>query len=287
MVVGKQAMSYDYGIERRTRMKYMGAALVVVLLVFSLTGCGGGAESDTAANLSIIMDSTRAMTEVSGYRMNGTIAMDSGTGQPGAQSQSLSMDIRAEVQNTEAGMRQHMFVTLGDYEIEAYIVDGVYYQNQPGQGWVKMSSAAYMSQNMSLGLVDAAQMEMMAQMAKEAQVVEEDDETSTISFHLDQDYLQASLDLYRKYMEEGEQQVSEEWLKMAEEALSNFQADIRISINKADDLIKRMEMTYAMSGQSMGEVNSSMVTDFYDYGADIEIELPPEAAQATEINLGM
>jgi len=144
-----------------------------------------------------------------------------------------------------------------------------------------------MSQNMSLGLVDAAQMEMMAQMAKEAQVVEEDDETSTISFHLDQDYLQASLDLYRKYMEEGEQQVSEEWLKMAEEALSNFQADIRISINKADDLIKRMEMTYAMSGQNMGEVNSSMVTDFYDYGADIEIELPPEAAQATEINLGM
>ncbi|MEW6555222.1 MAG: DUF6612 family protein [Actinomycetota bacterium] len=265
-------------------MKQIAAMLAGVLLLFAVVGCGGGEAGDATANLSIIMDSTKAMTEVSGYRMNGTITMDSGSGQPG--SQALSMDLRAEVQNTEGGMRQRMFVTIGGYEVEAYIVDGVYYQNQPGQGWVKMSSAAYMSQNMSLGLVDAAQMEMMAQMAREAQVVEEDDEALTIVFQLDREYMQASLDLYRKYIEEEEQQVSEDWMEMVD-SISDFSATIRISINKADNLIKRMEMTYTMAGLAgIGDVSSSMVTDFYDYGADIQIELPPEAAQATEVSLG-
>jgi Family of unknown function (DUF6612) len=269
-------------------MKHIAATLAVVLLIISLTGCGGGEGGDATTNLSVLVESTKAMTEVSGYRMNGTIAMDSGTGQAGAQSQPISMDIRAEVQNADEGMRQHMFVTIGDYEVEAYIVDGVYYQNLPGQGWMKMSSAAYMSQNMSLGLVDAAQMEMMAQLAKEAEVLEEDDETMVISFRLDEEYLQASLDLYREYMKQGEQQIDEKWLQMAEESITDFQAEIRIKINKSDYLIQRMEMSYAMAGLSeLGEVNSSMVTDFYDYGADIEIELPPEAAQAPEANLGL
>ena len=264
-------------------MKYTAAALVAVLLVFSFAGCGGGAGSDATASLSLLVDSTQAMTEVSGYRMSGTIVMDSGTG---GQSQPISMDMRAEVQNTDEGMRQHMFVTIGDYEVEAYIVDGVYYQNLPGQGWMKMSTAAYMSQNMNLGLVDAAQMEMMAQLALDAEVVEEGDETTVISFHLDQEYLQASLEVYRKYIEEGDEQLPEEWLQMAEE-ITVFQADVRISLNNADNLIKRMEMTYTMAGlPGVGEVSSSMKTDFYDYGADIEIELPPEAAQAPEVDLG-
>jgi phage terminase small subunit len=265
-------------------MKYATAALVAVLLVFSFAGCGGGTKGDATDSLSLLVDSTQAMTEVSGYRMSGTITMDSGTG---GQSQPISMDIRAEVQNIEGGMRQHMFVTIGDYEVEAYIVEGVYYQNLPGQGWMKMSTAAYMSQNMNLGLVDAAQMEMMAQLALDAEVVEEDEETTVISFHLDQEYLQASLELYRKYIEEGDEQLPEEWLQMAEESITDFKADIRISLNNADNLIKRMEMTYTMAGlPEVGEVSSSMKTDFYDYGADIEIELPPEAAQAPEVDLG-
>jgi hypothetical protein len=261
-------------------MKYAIALLVVSILVLSFTGCGGGAESGSTESLSLLVESTTAMMDVSGYRMSGTIEMDSGEAAAGGQA--IIMDVQAEVQNTGGEIRQHMFVTIGDYKVEAYIIGDVYYQNLPGQGWMKMSTGAYMSQNMNLGMVDVQQMEMMAGLAKDAEVVEESGDTVTLSFHLDQEYMQASLDLYRKYMEEGNEQFPEEWLRMAEEA--DFVADMTVRINKADDLIQRMEMSYAISGMpQVGNIESSMKMDLYDYGEDIVVELPPEAAQAQEI----
>jgi len=262
-------------------MKRIAAVLLVAVLAFSLAGCKGG--SSAQDTLSILMEATAAMSEVSGYRMGGTITMDAGTATAGGQSQPVNMEIRAEVQNADSEMRQHMFATIGDYEVEAYIIGDVYYQNLPGQGWMKMSTGAYQAQNMSMGFVDAAQMEIMAQVAKDAEVIEENDETVALSFRLDEEYLQASLELYRKYIAEGNEQLPEEWLQMAEETISDFQAEIRLRIGKADDLIQRMEMEYVMGGQSqVGEVASSMQMDFFDYNEDIVVELPPEAAQAQE-----
>ena len=140
-----------------------------------------------------------------------------------------------------------------------------------------------MSQNMGLGLASAEQMELMARLAKDAEVIEESDEAVAFAFHLDQEYMQAAMDLYRKYIEEGDTQTSEEWLQNIEESMSDFQADIRIWIGKDDDLIQRMELTYSMGGLSQtGEISSYIEMDFFDYGADIMIDLPPESAQAKE-----
>lgn len=264
-------------------MKRIAAASLVAILVLAFAGCGGGSESDATASLSLLVESTQAMSEISGYRMSGTIEMDTGATTAGGQGQTINMDVRADVQNADGEMRQHMFLTIGDYEVEAFIIGGVYYQNLPGEGWMKMSTGAYMSQNMSLGLVDAEQMEMMAELAKDAEVIEESDEVVVLSFHLDQEYMQASLDLYRKYIEEGDEQFPEEWLQMAEESISDFQADISIWLNKSGDLIQRIEMSYTIIGMpEVGDVGSSMKMDLFDYGKDIVIELTPEAAQAQE-----
>jgi hypothetical protein len=274
-------MTYDECNERRKSMKRIAVALLIAVLAVSVAGCKGG--SSAQDTLSILTEATAAMSDVSGYRMSGTIEMDAGTVDASGQSQPVNMEVTADVQNADGEMRQHMFATIGDYEVEAYIIGDVYYQNMPGQGWMKMSTGAYQAQNMNMGLVDTAQMEIMAQVAKDAEVIEENDEMIGLSFHLDQEYLQASLELYRKYIEEGNEQLPEEWLKMAEETISDFQADIRIWLSKADDLIQRMEMEYTMGGQSqMGEVKSSMQMDFFDYNGDITVELPPEAAQAQE-----
>ena len=265
-------------------MKRFAGMLVMAVLVLSFAGCGGGSESNATESLSLLVDSTRAMTEVSGYRMSGTIEMAMGAASAGGQV--MTMEVDAEAQNVDGDTRQHMFVNVEGYEVEAYIVGGVYYQNVPGQGWMKMSTAAYMSQNMNLGLVDAEQMEMMARLAKDAEVVEESGDTLVMSFHLGQEYVQASLDLYRKSMEEGQEPLPEEWLQMAEEYMSGFQADLIVRINQTDKLIQRMEMSYIMKGMpEVGDVESSTEMDFYDYGQDIEIELPPEAEQAQEVEL--
>ena len=270
-------------------MKRIAAALLIVMLVAFLSGCGGGSEegeqSQTSDTISLLTASTQAMSELEGYRMTGTINIGSGTDGAGGQGQPVSMDIRADVQNSGGEMRQHMFATIGEYEVEAYIVGGVYYQNIPGQGWQKSSVAANQIQGMNIGLVDAEQMEMMAEMAEDAKVIDEDEETEVLSLLLDQDYFQASMEIYRDYMEEAEEQLPEEWLEMVE-SISAFQAELRIWVRKADDLFQRMEMNYEMSGlEGLGTITSSMEMDFFDYGEDILVELPEEAAQAPEVEL--
>jgi hypothetical protein len=268
-------------------MRRIAAALLITVLVVCLAGCGGGSDAvDTSSDaVSLLMASTQAMSELEGYRMSGSIALGMEGGPAGGQSQPITMDIKADVQNSDGEMRQHMFVTIGGYEVEAYIIGGIYYQNVPGQGWQKSSVAANQIQGMSLGMVDAAQLEMMAQMAKNAQIFEEDDETIALSIQLDQEYFQASMELYTDYMDETGQQIPVEWTEMVE-AITDFQAEMRIWVGKRDDLFKRMEMTYKMSGiPQVGTVTSSMEVDFFDYGEGIVVELPPEAAQAPEVEL--
>jgi hypothetical protein len=267
-------MSYDGCDKRRRDMKNVAAILLAVLLAASLAGCGSGTSAQDT--LSILMQTTSAMLGVSGYRMAGNINMDWGAGISGGQGQPVNMEIRAEVQNADGEMRQHMVATLGDYEVEAYIIGDVYYQYMPGQGWMKMSTGAYQTQNMSMGFVDAAQMETMMQMAKDAEVIEENDETIAVAFRLDEEYLQASLELYRKYIAEGDEQISEEWLQMAEEAISEFKAEIRIWISKADDLIQRMEMEYTMGGQSeVGKMSDTAIREVDERNREVEHHRSP------------
>jgi len=266
-------------------MRRIAAAILIALLVISFAGCGGGSdESATSSDaVSLLLASTQAMSELKGYRMNGSISL--GMDAAGSQGDAISMDVEAEIQNSDGEMRQHMFVSISGYEVEAYIIGGIYYQNVPGQGWQKSSVAANQMQGLSLGMVDAAQMEMMAQMAKNSEIFEEDDGTVALSIQLDQDYFQASMDLYYDYMEETGQQVPEDWNDMVE-AITDFQAEIRIWVTKPDNLFKRMEMTYEMSGlPQVGTVTSSMDVSFSDYNEDIVVELPPEAEQAPEVEL--
>jgi hypothetical protein len=192
------------------------------------------------------------------------------------------MDIEADVQNTGGEIRQHMYMTLKasgeeDYVIEVYIVGGAYYQKLPGQGWIKESSDAYQTTSMNLGLFDSEQMALMAELASGAEVTEDDDQQTAISFQLDKSYFDASLELY-----EERQGISEELLQI-KEAIEDFQADVRIWIRKSDNLFERMEMAYAIKGMpGMDEIGYSMQVVYSDYGQVSAIELPQEAEQAQE-----
>ena len=259
------------------------AAVLLLAPLLALAGCGGGTDDATVA---MLMDSSRAMSEVSGYRLDGKIDMSAGASETGGQDQTISMEIKGEVQNVAGETRQHMDMSMGGLAMEAYIIGAVYYQYVPEQGWMKMSTGAYQAQNMNLSLLDPEQMELIGEMAKTVQVIEEDEERIGLSFHLDKGFFQASLELSRKYLQEGEQADIDEYLRMMEEYVTGFDADIRIWLRKADDLVERMEMDYTMVGlPQVGEVRNSMHMEFHDYGQDIVVELPPEAEQATEIGI--
>ncbi len=258
------------------------AIILAVVLAVLITGCGGGSEKGDGEGLSLLLESEQAMMVVSGYRTQGTIDMDMG-----GQGEIISMEVRAEVQNVDGDMRQHMFMSLGGYEVESFIVGGVYYQNMPGTGWMKQSTGvSYMGQNTSLGMLNAEQMELMAQVAKDTEVVEEGGGIKRLSFRLDDEYARVSLERLRKMKEEGDAQFSEEELRMAEEYLVDFQAAISMWIRDEDKLVQRMEMSYAIGGTpEVGDLSSVAKLEVYDYGADIKVELPPEAEQAQEYEL--
>ncbi len=253
--------------------------LAVLMLISLAAGCKGGSGGpDAVARLT---EAAEAMGGTGGYRMKGDIEMSMGAG-----STPIAMQLRAEVQNAPEGMRQHMFVNMGGFEAEAYIVGDAYYQKSPGQGWQKMSLGMYKAQNMNTGLVDADQVELMAKMAVDSRVLEEKDGRTGIAFHLDKEYFDASMRMYRQYMEESGEGMPQGWLDMIEGSVTDFNADIKVWIHASSRLIERMEIDYSMGGiPQVGEMRSSMRVDLYDYDQDIVVELPPDAAMAEEMKL--
>lgn len=263
--------------------KIVAAAFLTAALCICLSGCGG--DSGNGA-LSLLMESSRSMSEVSGYRMRGSLDMSAEGSDAGGGTWSMVADIEAEVQVCEGEMRQHMTMTMDGEKIDSYIIGDEYYQHIPGQGWMRMHVGAYKTQNLGMGLMDPEEMELMAGMASKAEVIEEGGEEICLSFHLDEDFFKASLEISRRYLEEGGQAVPDEWLKQAEEAVSSFQADIRIWLWQESKLIDRIETAYTMGGVSpVGDITNSMQLQMYDYNQDIEVELPPEAEGAEEFNI--
>lgn len=261
-------------------MKSVKVIAIILILPMSaslVSGCKGDSPQYDAMQL--LNEATEAVSAAGGYRLKGDIEMGMGEG-----SAPVAMAITAEIQNAPDGMRQHMYVEMGGFEAEAYMVGDTYYQYAPGQGWRKMSLGLYKAQNMNMGLVDADQMELMAKMAADSRVLEENDGRVGVSFHLGKEYFDASMTMYREYVEESGGEVSEDWLRMVEESITDFSADISVWIDTSSRLIERMEISYSMAGiPQVGEVTSSMRMDLYDYGQDIVVELPAEAAQAEEL----
>jgi hypothetical protein len=230
------------------------------------------------------MDSGKVMTEVSGYRMSGSMVMGAGGSEVAGMGLPMTIDIQTEVQLSGGDIRQHMNMTTKGYQMEAYIIGDQYYQNTPGTGWVRMNIGTYKTQNMNMGLMDTQQLGLMAQMAENAEVIEEDGGKIGLSLHLGEGFFKASLEASRRYLEESGKSLPEDWMKTAEEAASGFQADMRIWLWQDSKLIDHIEMEYTMGGvPPLEKIESTAQLNMYDYNADIRIELPEEAKGAKEI----
>lgn len=258
---------------------------VLVALALSLfPGCGkksqGVVEGDA---MEVLRQTSQAMAQVRTYRLKGTMSM-SAAGLTGAGADTWNMEMESELENRDGDVRQHMSMSVSGVSMDAYLVGGVYYQNVPGQGWMKMSVAEYRTQNMNLGMMDPDQMGLLADSAQELKIIGEDEDSVGISFQLGKEFLLASIDFYRKNVEGGGQQM-QEGLEMLEKAAEDFSASVTMWIRKADHYMKSMEMSYRFGDfAGMGSVDTSINAEYSDYNADIRVELPEEARQAKEFD---
>lgn len=273
-------------------MKKIALLVVICLLATAAWGCGrestqGHRKADLEADvLPLLEDSIRAMSELRGYRLKGSMEMSAGGGDASG-SGTLRMDMRAEVENTEGGTNQHIHMEMGGLATEAYIYGDYFYQEVPGQGWVKSSLAQYQAQNLSTGVINEEQMRLIAETVREATVRDEGGDEMEMELVLGEEFLLRSLERFRDEAGEAAGSQMEQWVSVMEEAAWGFSATLRLVVGKQDRLIRKMEMNIEMREvPQLGTYKSTMHTEAYDYNADIHVELPPEAEKATLSGVG-
>lgn len=268
-------------------MKRTVLIIALLLLVSALWGCGGGESAGTQKAdlegevLPLLEDSIRAMVEIKGYRMRGYMEMGAG-GEDATGSGTLRMDIQSEVENVEGRTNQHMRMDMGGMVTEAYIFGDYFYQQVPGRGWVKTSVARYQAQNLATGVISEEQLRLILDSVEEAAIRDGEGGEMEVTLVLGEDFLLRSLERFGAEMEEGSQGQMEEWISAMKEAAGGFGATLRLALGKDDHYIRKMEMSIEMKDvPQLGSYRSRMYMEIYDYGAEIDVELPAEAEKAT------
>jgi hypothetical protein len=265
-------------------MKKTAVMLITASVLLCLVGCGGGAEGTLGEATPMMMEAGQAMAGVTSYRMSGNMLVEAaGMNQAGA-AVPMEMNIEAEMELSNGEIRQYMATTMNGYTIETYVIGEEVYANYPGQGWVKMPASYYKTQDLGTGMLGPENMELMAEMASEAEVVEETGDRVGLAFHLDEEYLEMGLEMTEEYMEGAKDVMPDDWMKQARETTAGFEADIMVWLIKDSKLLDSMEGEYFMQGtEATGEITGTMQFKIYDYNADIDIELPQEAEGAVEV----
>lgn len=274
-------------------MKKIASILLVCVLLVASLGCGGKekaalSEEEAASLVGLVEDSIRAMSQLKGYRMKGSMEMRMGAGEEAA-GNTLNMELQSEVENLGDTANQHMRIDMGFMTTEAYLYEGYYYQNIPGQGWSKISLAEFQAQNLATGtsgIMATEQLRRILEAMEEITVIEDSEEVTGLSLRMGKEFLLSSLASYREMNAEDSAGQMEEWLRMIEESAENFSAEMRIWIGKGDHLIRRMEQVMELKSLAqLGDIWSQMSVEIYDYDADIRIQLPEEAKKAKETGL--
>ncbi len=267
--------------------------LVLVLLILAIAGIGCKKDSSEATGtesqtMALLVESGQAMSNANSYRMSGNMVMDAEGSEAASMGFPMTVDLQADIKITAGKISEHMKMTTesgstGTYETDSYIIGDLFYQYIPNQGWYKMNYGAYMTQNMNMGLLDSKQMEVMGQMARNAEIVGEEDGKIGLFFHLDGDFFEAVLNSTSQSGGDGGQSLPQEWLQQAEQIVSGMEADVTIWLWQDSKLVDHMAMESTLGGMlGLENIKQIMQINMYDYNQSIEVVLPEEAKGAQE-----
>jgi hypothetical protein len=270
----------------RSKIKWLGLVLLVpvVLVAWLLpAGCGKKAISQEEA-LDNVRSAYRMMGESTGYRYHSGIKysfpdMDETQKAQIASAIPSYVELEGEVQQQVDDYRKHSKTTSMGEQSENYVVDGVSYQYTEKTGWVKTDLSSSRLNLNSLSSFSTEDFENMLGFVGEIKVVEDSPEMLVLSFTAGSDYLLSSLEKNK-----GLYQTEEELKKYDQfyQLMSNSTTEITSYIYKDSGYLQKQEITMTLPNTPLigTTVVMSFKSDFYDYGADIQIELPPEAAKA-------
>lgn len=265
-------------------MKRTVVLMLVLISALVWSGCGAKKATDPQT---IFSESAREMALVSGYRIHGSMSIEALDAEGNAAGDPLVMEVNGQVEMADGAANQYLVAAMGPYESEAYIIGTDYYQNMAGQGWAHIGVEEVTSQNPSMGVMNAEQMEFIAGIAESTEIIKEDEQEVGLVIRLGEDFFRATLETYLRRLDEEGKAMDEEERRAGEEAVSQMQAEMRIWIKKDTRLISAVEVDYEVNSEAMGgRVRNASRFDLFDYNdPDIVVELPEEAKQAPELNV--
>jgi hypothetical protein len=265
-----------------------GILLALLTLSLCLTGCGGNSSQSEADARSLLTDVSQAMSTVSSYRMTGTMTIEGFV----ASGSEYAEDFQDEIQVVNGETHVHYLNTSSDpagqtHNVDIYEIGEQEYRHDE-DGWTQwntivkaFASAIYDKTSLSNGVANP---KLMVTTAQDLKISGEDSDRITLSYHLGKDYVDALLASMKRRLEQSGRWTDKDQQQLDQYDSSLWQADVAVSVFKANNLIDHLEMDSTTSvGEDSHQETVKAVYNLFDYNQDIRVDLPDEAKSAPSI----
>jgi len=249
---------------------------LLIAVALTLSGCGGGQEASdlsTEKAREVLDDSNRKMGELESLEAYGSYDLEA----QGSQGENLDFEFRVKMDVSRENPEVHMTMNSADETTDVYMKDGYMYVQVPDEGWVKTESGASDADGFSPPT--PTRILEFSENARNLRMVSEDRDHYRIAFDVGEEFIEQQI--RASFGTGGSVAGSEEILQEIIEK-TEMTAVFRISkttkyIENADFIMKIVSMPM------VGDVSLSIKMEFSLFNEPVDISLPPEALDATEI----
>lgn len=259
-----------------TRRVLLVLIIALIAIALALSGCGSGQEAtDLSAEKAreVLDDSNRKMGELESLEAYGVYDLEA----QGSQGEDLDFEFEVAMDVSPGNPEVHMTIDSADKTTDVYMKDGYTYLQVPDEGWVKTEAGASDADGFSPPT--PTRILEFSENARNLRIVSEDRDHYRLAFDVGEEFIEQQIEA--SFGVGGSVAGSEEVLQ---EIIDNTEMTAVFRISKTTKYIENADFTMKISNMPMvGDVSLSIKMEFSRFNEPMDISLPPEALEATEI----
>jgi hypothetical protein len=262
------------------------AALVIVAVVLSAVGCGSKKASPNSAK-GILEKSQQALLKAKSVKVSGTNVLIT----PEAEEKESKDTFTGEFNIISTTDVEGHVVAQDDKgeQSEAYTQGGYAYTYTQSSGWEKQKTTG--ATDLASGLIDLNNLSSMIKYAENLKKLPVEGNNYVISFDVGNKFYQEMLsgvEAASSAPTTAEQSLAQQYAELLKGVIGDIKVSLVMKIDKTSYL--PAEATAKASAKDiplMGDVRLDSKMAFTDYSVPVTITLPPEAANAKEVETGV
>ncbi|MBU4193479.1 MAG: hypothetical protein KKE79_04580 [Actinobacteria bacterium] len=250
--------------------------MMLIAIALTLSGCGGGRDTtDLSAEKAreVLDDSNRKMGELESLEAYGSYDLEA----QGPQGEDLDFEFQVEMDVSPGNPEVHMTIDSAGETTDVYMKDGYTYLRVPDEGWVKTEAGASDADGFSPPT--PTRILEFSENARNLRMISEDRDHYRLAFDVGEEFLEQQIKA--GFGVGGSVAGSEEVLQ---EIIDKTEMTAVFRISKATRYIENADFTMKIGNMPMvGDVSLTIRMEFSRFNEPVNISLPPEALDATEI----